>query len=276
MGPDPTTHDPELSAPMPRTPVRILKTPDAIGEYVSATMLRHITDAARDGRRCLLGLPTGRTPRPIYSALAHSLAEHPQSLAHVTLVMMDEYLIENADGFEYAVAAGAPSCHAFTRTEIVGQLNAALPEAFQLTDSQVWFPDPRNPDRYDDEIRDAGRIDFFLAASGAGDGHVAFNPPGSALDSRSRVVTLSEQTRRDNLQTFPALGSLENVPRYGVSVGIATIIASREVMMVAWGEGKRTTVARLRAATRYEPDWPATMIHECARGEIVVDAAAVA
>ena len=259
---------------MPRTPVRILPTPEAIGDYVAATMLRHVTNAAHDGRRCLLGLPTGRTPRPIYAALARTLAAHPQSLAHVTLVMMDEYLIDTPDGFVFAMAAGAPSCHAFTHTEIVGQLNAAVPAEFRITDAHVWFPDPRDPDRYDDDIRDAGGIDFFLAASGAGDGHVAFNPPGSALDSRSRVVTLSEQTRRDNLQTFPALGSLENVPCYGVSVGIGTIIAAREVVMVAWGAGKRVTVARMRAATRYEPDWPATLIHECARGGIVVDAAA--
>ncbi|MBC7843616.1 MAG: 6-phosphogluconolactonase [Gemmatimonadaceae bacterium] len=274
MSPDPTTHDPELSASMARTPMRILPTPDDIGQYVAARMLRQITDSARDGRRCLLGLPTGRTPRPIYAALARMLAARPQSLSHVTLVMMDEYLVESVDGFTYAMASGAPSCHDFTRTEIVGQLNAALPDTCHLAEHQVWFPEPRNPDRYDDDIRDAGGIDFFLAASGAGDGHVAFNPPGSALDSRSRVIMLSEQTRRDNLQTFPALGSLGNVPRYGVSVGIATIIASREVVMVAWGEGKRTTVARMRAATRYEPDWPATLIHECARGEIVVDIAA--
>jgi glucosamine-6-phosphate deaminase len=261
---------------MARAPLQIFSTPDAVGTYVAAHILKRIEQAARDRCRFLLGLPTGRTPQPVYAAISHALAAAPQTLKHVTLVMMDEYLVETQGGFEYALKAGAPSCHAFTRTEIVERINAALPTEFRIDDTQVWFPDPRAPDIYDDQIAAAGGIDFFLAASGASDGHVAFNPPDSTLDSRSRIVQLSEQTRRDNLQTFPALGTLDNVPRFGVTVGIATIIASREVMMVAWGDGKRATVSRICAASRYEPDWPATLIHECAQGEIVVDAAAAA
>lgn len=259
---------------MPRAPFTVFDTPSAIGEYVARKILTAIAAAERDGRHFLLGLPTGRTPRPIYSSITRLLGVTPQSLRHVTLVMMDEYLTETADGFDYALATGAPSCHAFTRAEIVGPINAVLPEKFSLSDSQVRFPDPRDPASYDSMIADAGGIDFFLAASGAGDGHVAFNPPGSAIDSHSRVVALSEQTRRDNLLTFPALGSLDNVPRFGVTVGIATILASREVAMVAWGDDKRTTVARMRDADGYQPDWPATLIHECANAEIIVDIAA--
>ena len=259
---------------MPRAPLRTLKTPDDIGEYVATCILRGIDAATQDGRGYLLGLPTGRTPRPIYAALTRALTSAPRSLRHVTLVMMDEYLVETADGYEYATAEGVPSCHAFTRTEIVGQINSALPDAFQLRDAQVWFPDPRTADAYDDQIVTAGGIDFFLAASGAGDGHVAFNPPGSTRESRSRIVRLSEQTRHDNLLTFPALGSLDNVPRFGVTVGVSTITASREVVMVAWGDGKRTTVSRMLAADCYQPDWPATLIHECPRAEIVVDVTA--
>lgn len=259
---------------MSPAPVRVLPTPEAIGEYAAARILRGIAEAQGDEHRFLLGLPTGRTPRPVYAAMARRLMAQPQSLVHVTLVMMDEYLIAGSHGFEYAMAPGAPSCHAFTRTEIVALLNASLPEAERVAEAQVWFPDPRDPGAYDDRIASAGGIDFFLAASGAGDGHVAFNPPGSALDSRTRIVALSDQTRRDNLLTFPALGSLENVPMFGITVGISTITASRAAMMLAWGEGKRTTVARMRAASGYEPDWPATMIHACADGELVVDLAA--
>jgi glucosamine-6-phosphate deaminase len=206
--------------------------------------------------------------------MTQRLAAAPQSLAHVTLVMMDEYLIETDVGFAYALTPDAPSCHAFTRTEITGALNGVLPVAMQIPDAQVWFPDPNDPTAYDSQIASAGGIDFFLLASGAGDGHVAFNPPGSPIDSVTRVITLSEQTRRDNLQTFPALGTLDRVPRFGVSVGIATILSAREAVMVAWGEGKRETVQRMRAASGYEADWPATLVHACQAAEIVVDEAA--
>jgi glucosamine-6-phosphate deaminase len=252
----------------------VFPTPDAIGDDVAARILRGISEAAEHGRRYLLGLPTGRTPRPVYAALTRLLRATPHTLAHVTLVMMDEYLVETSDGYAYAIDTGGPSCHAFTDGEITGPLNAAVPQGMRMRSGNVWYPDPADPGSYDDDIAIAGGIDFFLLASGAGDGHVAFNPPGSALDSRSRVIGLAEQTRRDNLETFPALGTLERVPRFGVSVGLGTIRAAREAVMVAWGVGKRDTVRRLRAATRFERDWPATIIHACPDGEIVVDEAA--
>ena len=135
----------------------------------------------------------------------------------------------------------------------------------------IWFPDPHDPAAYDARIADAGGIDFFLLASGASDGHVAFNPPGSPRTSRTRIVELSEETRRDNLQTFPTFGSLDQVPHHGVGVGIATIASAKEAAMVVWGAGKRQTLARMLRASRYEPDWPATIIHECANREIVCD-----
>lgn len=258
-----------------RVVVRVHDTPDDIGGAVAMRLLERIAAADGAGRRFLLGLPTGRTPRPVYMAMSRHLRTAPQSLAHVTLVMMDEYLRpDGAGGFRYALDAGAPSCHAFTETEITGALNASLDASMQVPRSRVWFPDPADAPSYDERIAAAGGIDFFVLATGASDGHVAFNPPGSTRDSRSRIVELSEQTRRDNLLTFPALGALDSVPRHGVTVGIATITDAREAVMLAWGEGKRETVRRMRSATSYEPEWPATLIHECAHAELLIDVAA--
>ncbi len=254
--------------------LRVLPTPEAIGEEVATRILRGIADAERDGRRYLLGLPTGRTPMPVYAALARMLTAAPGTLAHVTLVMMDEYLVETRDGYAYTTSGGGPSCHAFTDREITGPLNRAVSHDLRIRSGNVWYPDPTDPGSYDDDIAIAGGIDFFLLASGASDGHVAFNPPGSARESRTRVITLSEETRRDNLRTFPALGTLDRVPRVGVSVGIATMLGARQAVMVAWGEGKHETVMRLRAAQALEPDWPATLIHAHRKGDILVDRAA--
>jgi glucosamine-6-phosphate deaminase len=141
-----------------------------------------------------------------------------------------------------------------------------------LKDESVWFPDPDNPVAYDERIAVAGGIDFFILASGASDGHVAFNPPGSERDSRTRIVELSETTRRDNLVTFPEFGRLESVPSHGISVGIATITAAKEAAMVLTGEGKAQSYDRILQSKTYNPDWPATVIHACAAGEIVSDA----
>lgn len=259
---------------MTATPLRILPSPEAIGEELSTRLLDAIARARAPGRRYLLGCPTGRTPRPVYAAMARRLSVQEQDMSHVVLVMMDEYLVDEEGSLAYAPEDAPWSCHHFTGREIVGQLNGALPPAKRLRPESVWFPDPRDPAAYDARIGDAGGIDFFLLASGASDGHVGFNPPGSARDSRTRIVALSEETRRDNLQTFPSFGTLDAVPRYGITVGIATIAAAREAVMVVWGTGKRLTLARMRRAARYEPEWPATVIHECAMREIVSDAAA--
>ncbi len=259
------------------TPLRVLPSPDAIGEDVAERLLGAVERARLTGRPFLLGCPTGRTPRPIYGAMARRLAVRGQDLSHLVLVMMDEYLVPGDDGgLAYAPADRPWSCHHFAGAEIAGPVNAALPPAHRVRDASIWFPDPRDPAAYEARIADAGGIDLFLLASGASDGHVAFNPPGSARASRTRVIPLSDETRRDNLQTFPAFGTLSAVPHHGVSVGIDTIASARAAVMVVWGAGKRLTLAQMRAAAGYQAEWPATVIHACGVGEIVCDVAAAA
>ncbi|HEV2017644.1 MAG TPA: 6-phosphogluconolactonase [Gemmatimonadaceae bacterium] len=257
---------------MPMTPVRIFPSPDAIGEELAQRLLVRIESARVAGKCFLLGCPTGRTPRPVYRAMAQQLGETQQDISHLVLAMMDEYLVEGARGLEYAGADNSWSCHHFARVEIAGPLNAGLPHAHRLRDESIWFPDPHDPDSFDKRVADAGGIDFFILASGASDGHVAFNPPGSARDSRTRIIPLSDETRRDNLETFPAFGILAEVPSHGISVGIGTIASAKEAVMIVSGGGKRLTLARMQSAQRYEADWPATVIHECAIREIWSDA----
>ncbi|HEX6628943.1 MAG TPA: 6-phosphogluconolactonase, partial [Gemmatimonadaceae bacterium] len=237
-------------------------------------LLQEFERARQLGRRFVLGCPTGRTPRPTYATLARRLSIAPQDLSHVLLVMMDEYLVEQSSGLEYASDQMPWSCRYIARAEILDQLNKSLPAEFALPQSSVWFPDASHPEAYDARIASAGGIDLFILASGASDGHVAFNPPGSPRDSRTRIVALSEQTRRDNLQTFPAFGALDSVPRHGVSVGITTITAARNGVMLLTGESKRESLSRVLKAERYDPQWPATVIHEFTSGEILADRAA--
>jgi glucosamine-6-phosphate deaminase len=262
---------------MSPAPLRTFPTPDDLGDALAARILADVARARDAARPFLLGCPTGRTPKPIFGAMARRLAEGPQSLAHVVLVLMDEYLVPDEDGELRWAPDDAPwSCHHFARVEIRERLNAALPEAQRISDNATWFPDPRDPEAYDARIEQAGGIDLFLLASGASDGHVAFNPPGSPRASRTRIIPLSEDTRRDNLQTFPSFGTLETVPHHGVSVGVDTITRARAAVMVVTGAGKRLTLARMRAADGYDPAWPATMIHACPSGEILADADAAA
>jgi glucosamine-6-phosphate deaminase len=237
------------------TPLSVYPTPESLGTDVAARLL----DRVRHGRKpFLLGCPTGRTPRPVYDALANA------DLSDVIFVMMDEYLVPGAEGLTWASNREPWSCHAFVARN------------FQFQCRDVWFPDPTDPGEYDRRIAVAGGIDFFILASGASDGHVAFNSTGSPRDSRTRIVPLSDATRRDNLQTSPSFGTIDNVPRHGVTVGIDTIARAREAVMIVWGRSKRLTLQRMLAADRYDPEWPATVIHECPTREIVADEAASA
>ena len=254
--------------------MRVLPSPEAIGEDVAAHVLKRIEQRRLTGGRFLLGCPTGRTPRPVFAAMARRLADTQQDLSHVALVMMDEYLIPRDGQLGYAPADRPWSCHHYARAEITGRLNDALQPKHRLPDASIWFPDPDDPGAYDARIAEAGGIDFFILASGATDGHVGFNPAGSPRESHTRIIPLSEDTRRDNLQTFPAFGTLANVPQHGVSVGIDTIAHAKEAVMIVWGEGKRLTLSRIRGAAHYESDWPATVIHECPGREVLCDEAA--
>jgi glucosamine-6-phosphate deaminase len=257
-------------------PVTVFETPEKLGWDLAGEILDRTRAALRRRRRFLLGCPSGRTPRVIYQALARRAAEANDNLSHVVIAMMDEYL--NADGKGGFVACPMNahySCLGFAFREIQAPINRELPADACIPDHHIWIPDPADPAEYDARLQDAGGVDLFLLASGATDGHVAFNPPGSPLDGGSGIVALSEETRQDNLATFPQFKSLDEVPTHGVSVGLGTIARlSQEAVLVMHGAGKRESARRVQAAAGFDPSWPATLIHECRRGRIYLDKAA--
>jgi glucosamine-6-phosphate deaminase len=261
---------------MMQAPVTVFETPEKLGWDLAGEILERARAALRRRRRFLLGCPSGRTPRPIYQALARRAAEANDNLSHLVIVMMDEYL--NADGkggFVSAPINAHYSCLGFAFREIQAPINRELPADACIPDHQIWIPDPADPAEYDARLQDAGGIDLFLLASGASDGHVAFNPPGSPLDGGSSIVALSDETRQDNLATFPQFKSLDEVPTHGVSVGLGTIRRlSQEAVLVMHGAGKRESARRVQAAAAFDPAWPATLIHECRRGRVYLDRAA--
>jgi glucosamine-6-phosphate deaminase len=255
--------------------VKVFDDATAAGAALAAEIADGIAAAASDGRRYLLGCPGGRSPRATYAALATEVAARGLDLSGVVIVMMDDYLEPDGSSYRRVPATAHFSCENFALTEITGPLNAAARRGTIPADT-VWLPDPRDPAAYDDTIRAAGGIDLFILASGASDGHVAFNPPGTPADSRTRVVRLADTTRHDNLGTFSRFRDLSEVPYYGVTVGAATIAElSRRAVLVATGPGKRRAVARLSAASGYEPDWPATVVAICRDSSIYADAASL-
>jgi glucosamine-6-phosphate deaminase len=193
-------------------------------------------------RPSLLGCPGGRSLRTTYRRLPE--------LPETTIVMMDEYLPVPPTSAHF-------SCRGFAERE--------LPRA-----RDIWMPDPDDPPAYDDRIADAGGIDLFLLASGASDGHVAMLGPGAPRAGRTSVVPLAESTRRDNLATFPEFDSLGEVPTQGISVGLATIADARALRLVIHGEDKRGAIERLLSYDGFDPEWPASIVHDHDDAQILI------
>jgi glucosamine-6-phosphate deaminase len=260
---------------LPAHSIEILKTPAAIGDVLAADILAGVAAARTDGRHYLLGCPSGRSPKPIYDAMAEKAAAGNLDLSNLVLVMMDEYLGGGEDGLGLCPPDAHNSCRRFAEHDIRQRLNAGIEPAHQVPKERVWFPDATAPGAYDARITAAGDVDLFILASGATDGHVAFNPPGSPADGPSCIVKLAEETRRDNLGTFPDFPSLDAVPHYGLTVGLGTIAnLSKAVAMVIHGAHKQGAAKRLTQSEGFDPQWPATIIHRCNQVRILLDTAA--
>lgn len=254
----------------------IYENPAEIGIELAGRIFAGVRAANDDGRRYVLGCPGGRSAMPVYEALADRLAADPIDCSKLVIAMMDEYLMQRPDGeLTPPPAAAHFSCLGFGERDIVGRINAGLPAAYRIKAENLWMPDIAAPVDYDRRLAEASGVDLFLLASGAGDGHIAFNPPGSPRESRSRIVELAEQTRRDNLATFPGFKSLAEVPSHGITIGIASIAdLSKSVAMIVWGDGKREAYRHLSTAKSYDPAWPATIVVECRSSALYADRSA--
>jgi glucosamine-6-phosphate deaminase len=253
---------------------RVFESAAAAGEFAAREALVRLERARAARGLMTLGCPGGRSLRSTYRALARLAGEGHIDVSALHIVMMDEYVEAHGERWALCPADAHYSCRRFGDVEIRQLINAGV-AARRIPAANVHVPDPNAPLDYETLIERLGGIDVFLLASGASDGHVAFNPQGCALHERTRTIELSEPTRRDNLATFPQFRGLHEVPRFGVTVGPATIAThSHAAMLVLLGAAKTTAFERVSAATQYDPDWPASVVLACADAQIVADEAA--
>lgn len=255
--------------------VNVLASDIDVGEAAAEIVLDAHEQATSERRPFVLGCPAGRTPRSTYSALARRVAAGRIDLSNAHIVMMDEYVERLGSDWRWCPRDAHYSCRGFAEHELRNVINAGLPVSKQIPAHAVHAPDPQRPEEYERLIEALGGIDVFLLASGASDGHVAFNPPGTPLDSMTRIVELAATTRNDNVSTFPQFASGDEVPRYGVSVGLGTIVRySRRSLLLVSGSAKQAAFRRVMTSGGFDVSWPATVVWTCDRGQILADEAA--
>ncbi len=246
-----------------RLPVMIMDDDRAIARHIAGKMAALIRSRNAQNRATVLGLATGSTPLGIYHELIRLHQEMGLDFSRVVTFNLDEY---------YPMAPD--SIHSYYR-----YMWENLFDHININPENVHIP-PGNLPReqaaeacvaYEAKIRTVGGIDFQLLGIGQS-GHIGFNEPGSGQTSRTRLIMLDTMTRRSAASDF--FGE-DNVPLEALTMGVATILAAREVALVAIGEHKAAIVKRA-VEGEISPNVAATYLQRHPQATVYLDSAAAA
>lgn len=197
---------------------------------VSVIAARIVARLVREKPNAVLGLATGSTPLGLYRELARMHREEGLDFSRVTTFNLDEYVGLSADH--------PASYRVFMRQNLFDHINVQ-PGNIHIPDGMAVNV-PVHCQAYEQAIKDAGGIDLQVLGVGS-DGHLGFNEPTSSLASRTRIKTLTEETRRDNARFF---ASINDVPYHCITMGMGTILESRVCLMLAFGANKADAVVK--------------------------------
>jgi len=199
-------------------------------EEISKLAADMIAKVVRAKPNAVLGLATGSTPVGTYKELIRMHKQEGLDFSQVTTFNLDEYV-------------NVPPTHDQSYRYF---MNDNLFNHINIDKKKTHVPDGMAKDIpafckwYEEQILRAGGIDMQLLGIG-GNGHIAFNEPGSSLGSRTRVKTLDAKTIKDNARFFK---SIDEVPKYAITMGIGTIMEARMLILLANKENKADAIAK--------------------------------
>ncbi|MBF2073027.1 MAG: glucosamine-6-phosphate deaminase [Synechococcales cyanobacterium C42_A2020_086] len=210
----------------------ICDTPEKVGDWAARYVQYRIQQFAPTADRpFVLGLPTGSTPVLMYQQLIELHQAGNLSFQHVVTFNMDEYVGLSAEHPQ--------SYHAFMDRHLFNHIDIPR-QNIHILDGMAADVDAECR-QYEEKIRSFGGIELFIGGVGE-DGHIAFNEPGSSLQSRTRIKTLTYRTQRANARFFN--DDITKVPKCALTVGVGTIMDAREVMILAQGYTKAMALAQ--------------------------------
>lgn len=212
---------------------RIFENPDSASAQAAAEMAQLIRERATLGRCAVLGFAAGKTPLPLFEELIYLYREEGLSFRNVVCFGLVEY---------QGLASGHPESFQISlRRNLFDHVDIPAKNLHFLRSDVANAAVHPHCTAYEKSITKAGGIDFLILGIGRS-GHIAFNEPGRAIDSRTGRVELNDWTRADAVADF---GDLDEVPTHALSVGCGTLLAARKIILMAWGAKKARVVRRL-------------------------------
>ena len=210
---------------------------------------------------CVLGLATGSSPIKVYEELVRLHKEESLSFNNVITFNLDEYYPMSKDNNQ--------SYHHFMHQYLFNHIDIK-PENINIPDGTVAI---ENLNQYcvdyEMKIKNAGGLDFQLLGIGR-TGHVGFNEPGSHINSGTRIITLDHITRVDASSDF---NGIDSVPKRAITMGISTILKSKRIVLMAWGQNKASIIKRTIQGD-ISSEIPATFLQNHANVTFVLDQSA--
>lgn len=205
--------------------VVVLSDADAVGsaaaDIVAATV--------RANPRAVIAVPTGTTPLPMFAALIDRVTRGELDLSHIDLFCLDEYV---------GVARSDPNSLTGWLTRVFIE-PAGIPFAhvhvLPSTDDDLAGA----PGRYEAALAAHGGLDLAILGLG-GNGHIAYNEPGSAANSRTRIITLTPESQTQAAGYFEG----RSVPTQAMTIGVETLLEARQIVLLVTGAAKTDILAK--------------------------------
>ncbi len=215
----------------------------------------------REGKQAVLGLATGSSPKTVYAELIRMHREEGLSFQNVVSFNLDEYYPMEPDSIQ--------SYWRFMREQLFDHVdipagNYFVPNGTVRADEVAEFAK-----QYEAKIEAAGGLDFQLLGIG-GNGHIGFNEPGSLINSHTRLMMLDNSTRAAASSDF---GGLPKTPRKAITMGVASILSAKRVVLMAWGERKAPVIQEALEGVVTELN-PASYLQTHPNALFVIDEAA--
>lgn len=225
-------------------------------EHMSSLAARFLIDKISTNPELVLGLATGGTPRGTYKRLIEDHRMNGTSYKEITTYNLDEYVGFSPDN--------PNSYHTFMSENLFSELdiqknNIHLPNGVALDLVEECKA-------YEERIEKTGGIDIQLLGMGS-NGHIGFNEPGTSFEANTHLVELTQSTREANARFF---NHIDDVPREAITMGIATIMRSREILLLVSGETKRSALKELLSGDVRE-SFPASVLNRHPHVTIIAD-----